>query len=146
MSGLCQVPCTMATAQEDCGLSSQGGSYLACINGACASACNLDNDPCPGAQSCTELPGLSEQLGAGLCMETCTPDSCPEGEACAGGFCATECDPADPMSCPEGQFCLVEVCVPGELDPTAGADTTPSSESEGSETGDTAGATEGDTE
>jgi hypothetical protein len=139
LSGLCQVPCTMATATEDCGLSMQGGAYLACINGACSSACNLSDDPCPGAQTCTEIPVLSEQLGAGLCMEMCSPsdpDSCPDGEACFDGFCATTCDPTDPLACPEGETCL-GVCVPGEVGMTAG---------EAETAGNDGGSTQGDTE
>lgn len=136
VSGLCQVECTMATATADCGLSAQGGSYLACINGVCASACSLDNDPCPGSQSCAEIPLLTEQLGAGLCMEECSADSCPDGEVCLLGFCATACDPADPTSCGEGEICdpAVGICLPGDLpETTAGGDT---------EGGDTEGATE----
>lgn len=118
VSGLCQVECTMATATEDCGLSSQGGSYLACINGVCSSACSLDDDPCPGAQSCNEIPVLTEQLGAGICMEECSSDTCPDGEICLAGFCATACDPTDPTACGEGQVCQ-GVCLPEELAETS---------------------------
>ena len=124
VSGLCQVPCTMATATEDCGLSSQGGAYLACINGACASACSLDDDPCPGSQSCGEIPILTEQLGAGICMEECSADSCPDGEVCVLGFCATACDPADPSTCAEGEICepAAGICLPSDLPETSTGD------------------------
>lgn len=118
ISGLCQVACTQATATEDC-----GGSYVACINGVCSSACQLDDDICPGAQSCAEIPVLSEQLGAGICMETCSPDSCPEGEICIEGFCTESCDPADSDSCSTGNVCLLGVCVPEEVVETGGSQT-----------------------
>lgn len=120
VSGLCQVPCTMATATEDCSLSGQGGSYLACINGVCASACNIDDDPCPGEQTCNEIPVLTEQLGAGICMQECSADSCPDGEICVVGFCATACDPTDANACPEGEACELGVCLPEELAETGG--------------------------
>ncbi len=121
VSGLCQVECSMATADEDCGSPGQGSSYLACINGVCASACNLDDDPCPGSQSCTEVPVLTEQLGAGICMQECSADSCPEGETCILGFCATLCDPTDASSCDIGQICEAGLCLPEDVpNPTAG--------------------------
>ena len=115
ISGLCQVPCTLATAAEDCDISPQGGSYLGCINGVCSSPCQPDDDICPGAQSCTEIPGISEQLGAVICIERCSADSCPDGEICIEGFCAQSCDPTNPDSCNEGETCLLGVCVPDEV-------------------------------
>lgn len=137
IDGLCQVACTLATATEDCGLSGQGGSYLACINGVCSSACELDANGCPGQQSCAEIPGFSEQLGAGICMQECSEDSCPTGEICIEGFCAEACDAADANACGDGETCLFGVCVPDEV-ATAGG------ESQGTQGG--AGETDGDTE
>lgn len=126
INGLCQVECTLATSEMDCGALGQGSTYLGCINGVCASACDLDDDPCPGAQSCESIPGLSEALGAGVCMEMCTPDSCPDSEVCVLGFCAPSCDPNDPEGCGEGNTCLGGVCVPDEvgetMQPTSGND------------------------
>ncbi|MGH1341385.1 MAG: hypothetical protein ACRBN8_07540 [Nannocystales bacterium] len=138
VSGLCQVECTMATADEDCGTSPQ---HLACINGVCVSACSPDDDACPGSQSCTEIPTVSELIGAGLCMEECSADSCPDGELCIAGFCATTCDPTDAGACGQGQICPpgVGVCIPEDLpETTAGSD--------GDTDGDSDGGTEGDTE
>jgi len=138
ISGLCQVPCTLATATEDCNLASQGGAYLACINGVCTSACDLGDDPCPGEQTCTEIPTLTEQLGAGLCIEECSADSCPDGETCIQGFCAQACDPTNPMSCGEGQTCLAGVCVPEEVVETTGDPTTDDTATSGdTDTGET---------
>ncbi len=121
VSGLCQVECTQATATDDCGLMGQGASYLACINGVCSTACDLSADPCPGPQSCLEIPGISEALGSGVCMEECSAGSCPEGELCLQGFCAPTCDPNDEGSCDDDQTCLAGVCVPDEV---AATDTT----------------------
>lgn len=122
ISGLCQVSCTLITAEEDCELGSQVSGYLACINGVCTSACDLGDDRCPSPQSCTEIPGLSEQLEAGLCIEDCTPDSCPAGEACLEGFCLQTCDPeAEESACDVGETCLEGVCVPESVvDPESG--------------------------
>src|SRR5690606_19130179 len=52
--GLCQVPCTTRTMEENC----RGGAFVACLNGTCASVCELDESACPGTQSCIDL-GLS---------------------------------------------------------------------------------------
>ncbi|MEM6290935.1 MAG: hypothetical protein AAGA54_06700 [Myxococcota bacterium] len=140
VNGLCQIECTLATANEDCSLGGQGASFIACINGVCTSACQLNDDICPGEQACTEIPVLSDQLGAGVCMQECSDDSCPDGEACLEGFCAQTCDPTDPASCADGQICLAGFCAPEEI-----AETSLTGESATTETA-TDGDTEGDTE
>ncbi len=139
VSGLCQVPCTLATSLEDCGQPGQGSSYFGCLNGVCSSLCDPGNDICPGEQSCATIPGEDESLG--VCIAECTEDSCPDGEICIEGFCAQACDPTDPMSCGDGETCLLGVCVPDDVVETAGEVGT----AEGGDTdeGDTDGNSEG---
>lgn len=143
VSGLCQIECTLATAAEDCGSLGMGSTFFGCLNGVCSSLCSPDNDVCPGEQSCAPIPG-AEDFG-GVCVESCTEGSCPDGEVCVivpeeiGGdvnFCATACDPADPMSCGEGEICILGVCAPDDVVETAGE----------ADTADTQGDTDGDTD
>lgn len=151
VSGLCQVECTLATATEDCGNPGQGSSFFGCLNGICSSICNPDDDICPGQQSCATIPG-AEDFG-GVCVESCTEGSCPDGEVCVivpeelgGGdvnFCATACDPTDPMSCGDGETCLFGVCTPDDVIESAGDDSAETSPTDGDTDGDTdGGATE----
>ncbi len=126
ISGLCQVPCTTATSLEDCGAPGQGSTYLGCINGVCSSICDPGSTNCPGQQSCATLPG---EESAGVCMEECSADSCPDGEICIEGFCAESCDPTDPMACAEGLTCL-GVCVPDDIATTTATTATDTGDTE----------------
>ena len=135
MSGLCQVPCTVASAAMDCPSQPQG--YVGCINGACANACEFGSS-CPGEQSCNELPGLTELLEAGVCAELCEPGDCADEEVCVAGFCVGRCDPTDPTSCAAGSVCFENVCVPEELVDTMQPETTADpSETDSASGGDT---------
>jgi hypothetical protein len=117
LQGLCEVPCTQATASDDC----PSDTYVACLNGACANTCQLDADkPCPGAQACLDLglggegsyPGGGGSEPVGLCTALCTsdPPTCPTGEVCLEGLCAQSC--ATPEDCGDGLTCVLGVCVP----------------------------------
>jgi hypothetical protein len=81
-----------------------------CFNGYCSSICPLDEEVCPGDQTCFGLEGTD----SGLCAVPCDDDSnpCPEGDLCLEGACATVCATDD--DCGEGETCLdgVFVCVP----------------------------------
>lgn len=126
---LCQVPCTQATFEEDC-----GDPFVACIHGVCASTCTVGEGACPEPQTCFDLSALGVDpetvadaggggrggFGAvpdgalGVCGTECEEDSCPEGEICAMGLCVVTCDPADP-NCPRGLACLEGLCLPEDL-------------------------------
>jgi hypothetical protein len=96
ISGLCQRPCTFATASEDCPFDD---GYATCFNGACASTCDTADDTCPSPLSCQtfEVPDgvdLSEfgisgfEEGVGVCGARCTDDAdCPDVESCFEGIC-----------------------------------------------------------
>lgn len=109
MSGLCQRPCTLATAGDDC----PSESYATCINGACATLCDTsaDEDPCPEPQSCNSAALGGDESDFGLCSQACTADSCPDSETCVEGFCVQLCDVDDP-DCAPGSSCVVGVCIP----------------------------------
>lgn len=112
LSNLCQRPCTLATSSTDC----PSDTYAACINGACATLCDTsaDEDPCPAPQACTGLGLGDEDSGFGVCTESCTEDSCPDGETCVEGTCVQLCDVDNP-DCAEGSSCLLGVCIPDDL-------------------------------
>ncbi len=143
MSGLCQVPCTAATAAADC---DQTQGFVGCFNGACASTCAVNDDPCPGEQSCTSLPLLEELLGenVGVCMQECDENSCPDGEVCLRGFCAQSCDATDPTSCVDGQTCVAGACLPDDIAESAG--TNPTTTESATDTEDAEAGSQGDTE
>jgi hypothetical protein len=90
IASLCQVPCSTATFEEDCG---GDGNYVTCFNGVCASTCDAEaeSNPCPGAQECIGFD-LSE-FGASdiaICGQSCDAAGappCPEGETCLEGVC-----------------------------------------------------------
>ncbi len=123
VKGLCERPCTQATAVEDC---PNSGRYAGCINGACASLCELPSegkkDPCAAPATCWDLglPGAGGGGGdrIGACVTPCTEDSCPENEVCVQGFCAASC--TTDGDCQSGLVCLLGICAPdpGE-DPTS---------------------------
>lgn len=91
IEGLCQVPCTFATAEDDC-----SAEFVTCVNGTCANLCELDDSAaCPGAQACIEAPidlggggfGGVDTSNLGVCGVECSADSCPDGEFCLEGIC-----------------------------------------------------------
>jgi hypothetical protein len=144
ISGLCQRPCTQATADEDC--PSEDG-FATCFNGVCVTSCELPAEECSGETStevcerpelqttctnphrCLDLGfdlggggsfvGGSSDVALGVCGEWCTENSCPEGEICLENFCVAECDPAGPDTCNEafGLSChpTLGLCLP-EID------------------------------
>jgi hypothetical protein len=95
---LCQVPCTTATASEDCPTSA---GYATCFNGVCSHVCQPDDDVCPEPQTCLSFDivsdggyagggfgGGSSELELGICGVPCeSEDDCPEGEMCLSGAC-----------------------------------------------------------
>lgn len=149
IQGLCQIGCTQATFAMDC---PQDGSYLACLNGVCASGCDVENDPCPGELQCIDLGlevsgggffgggGDSETIGVcGRLCEADDADACPSGEACVQGFCVVTCDPAaDPDPCPDGLVCTLGLCIPELVDvdlPPGGSDGSAAATTDGGATG-----------
>jgi hypothetical protein len=152
ISGLCQVPCTQATAEDDCP-STDG--FVACFNGACVGSCQLPPEVCEGEgadevcerperQGSCSKPQLCIDLGidlggggggffggggdvdVGVCGEWCTENSCPEGEICIQQFCVATCDPTGPDTCNSslGLSCQEGLCLPdlGESLPTTETD------------------------
>lgn len=152
MHGLCQVPCSMATASEVC----TGDNHLACFNGACSTGCNpADDDACPKAQTCVDIGlmvsqggffGSSEDQSLGVCGTACTEGSCPAGEICLEGFCLQPCDDGD--ECGTGFSCVMGFCIlgggtSGGDEASATDDGTESTEADG--TGDSTASTGGGT-
>ncbi len=139
ISGLCQVPCTQTTAEEDCPFDD---GWLACFNGVCVTACELPAETCSGEgasltcerperrSTCTsphmcldlgiEIGGGGGFIGGGsdadlgVCGEWCTENSCPEGEICLDRFCVAMCDPNGPDTCNSafGLRCQGGLCLP----------------------------------
>jgi hypothetical protein len=116
-SGLCQVPCTMATFNSDC---DQSKGYAACFNGYCAHLCEVEASECTSPQVCLSL-GISlnlEGATSGVCGIDCGASGCPEGEACtAGGVCLAACDETNPTNCASDEICSGGVCVPSSTQP-----------------------------
>lgn len=138
LDGLCQIPCTQATFDEDC---PSEDFYIACFNGVCSDACTVGKAQCPAPQSCISL-GLDVSGGdggftagapvddpIGVCGVECEPGSCPEGEQCLQGFCVAQCE--SDADCSQGLACVAGLCLPSEIpDTTTGGTGT----SDGSET------------
>ena len=129
IDGLCQIPCTQATFDEDC---PDDGRFVACFNGVCASTCSRREANCPAPQECIEFGprysgllarlGQSDRNGLGLCGNLCD-GQCNGNEVCGEGFCFATCDPALPMSsCAPGLICSNGFCVPADLPELGGAD------------------------
>jgi hypothetical protein len=77
----------------------------ACDKGVCVHACNNNEFPCSGGETCT---------ARGLCVPAdCASVECPQGQACRAGKCVNACDG---VTCPQGQECQLGRCV----DPCAG--------------------------
>jgi hypothetical protein len=149
---LCQVPCTQATAKDDC----TGSDHLLCFNGVCTSGCNVDNENCPHSQECLDLEDLGimlEQGGSsffstpsgptGLCANFCDPEdpkACPTGELCLAGFCVATCE--DSSTCTTELVCQDGFCLPPIPD-TTGVDTFAGSSDSGSGGSDSGSATTG---
>jgi hypothetical protein len=149
ISGLCQVPCTQANADDDCPTSD---GFATCFNGVCVSSCELPAEVCEGEGenevcerrerrgTCTkphmcldlgiELGGGGSFFGGvsdvdvGVCGEWCTEGSCPEGEVCVAQLCVATCDPAGPDTCNAafGLTCQNGLCLP-QLDGATASDT-----------------------
>jgi len=124
LRGLCQIPCTTSNFYEACPL----GEYAACFNGVCASLCQLDDDTCPGGQTCfnlgLELEAESDPFATpedrqqvGVCGDDCQVVGCPVDEVCVPvpdtgtNICLVACDPEIPV-CPESYECQLGFCVP----------------------------------
>lgn len=107
-SGLCQVPCTLATFAQDCDASV---GYIACYNGFCAHLCEPSNSNCTPPQTCISI-GEIEGMSAGICGEDCSVSGCPTGETCLSGVCLTSCVDGDDAACPPEETCLDGVCLP----------------------------------
>lgn len=122
--GLCERPCTLRTATDDC--PAQDG-YVGCFNGACATTCAVGSDYCPAPYACidlgVDLGGGGSPFGGstdpvGLCGLECddadNADLCPEGEVCftmvGPGTCVVDCSGGE--ECPAGNNCLLGLCVP----------------------------------
>lgn len=95
IEGLCQIPCTFASFEDDCPAEQ---NFVSCFNGVCSNLCELDDGAaCPGAQSCVEVPfdpgavgggfGGVDVSNLGVCGIKCTDGSCPDGELCLEGIC-----------------------------------------------------------
>lgn len=134
IQGLCQVPCTLVTAEADCG----SGGYAACLNGACASLCDPQQNHCPDPQRCIDLGvaidessnnsllGGSTPSTVGLCASSCIETGCGGGEICVpfgdNGVCLVPCA-AEGATCPATYSCLAGACVPDSLLETPMGDT-----------------------
>lgn len=122
--GLCERPCTQATAAEDC-LSEDG--YAACFNGVCANTCEVGSGNCAKGQTCFDLGldlgggggspfGGGSSAALGICGIECdagdNADICPEGEICIPDFgtCAQLCTLDE--ECGSGYTCFFGVCAP----------------------------------
>lgn len=133
--GVCERPCTQATAAEDCPTTD---GYATCFNGACANTCEVGADRCPSTHECIDL-GLNLGGGGnpfggggsdaviGICGIECDADAnadiCPQGEVCFAelGTCVVDCSQG--QACPTGFDCLFGVCAPSSGDlPPAGDD------------------------
>lgn len=107
IGGLCQVPCSIVSPE----LAACEGP-AECVNGVCVDRCNTEEANCPGHLMCADLRRLGIDVGdapLGICVATCTQDSCPEAEVCTPiGFCAVACTQD---SCPETEVCTpIGVC------------------------------------
>jgi hypothetical protein len=159
---LCQIPCTLASFEEDC---PSAGGYGACVNGVCSSLCTVGSDQCPQPQMCLDLGvalnpgggfgGASESGSFGVCANPCSSATgCPTGEICLAALqlplpplCAQVCVPGADM-CPAGFVCGAlpsndHVCVPEGVGLPAAttSDTTGDDGSEPTDTADTFDAT-----
>ncbi len=152
MHGLCQVPCSMMTAEDVC----TADNHLACFNGACSTGCNPDDsDVCPKTQTCVDIGlmlmqggqfGATEDQKLGVCGTACTEGSCPTGEVCVEGFCLQPC--GDEGECGIGFSCVMGFCILGVGGSSSGDDAATDDEGESTdaaESGDSTASTGGGT-
>lgn len=83
---------------QACDTSASCGGTLSCICGVCVAACEKDGScDVPGRDTqcvmanATAARALCEQPAAKpICLESCTPGSCPSGQSCIAGACVPE--------------------------------------------------------
>src|SRR5436190_310258 len=83
---------------QACNASASCGGTLSCICGVCVAACEKDlSCNVPGRDTkcvmanATAARALCEQPAAKpICLESCTPGSCPSGQSCIAGACVPE--------------------------------------------------------
>jgi len=114
--GLCQIPCTTSTFEEDC---PSGEGFAMCFNGVCSHLCPIEKDVCPPPQICLEFSQEAASSSGGM--------GGGGGDDMSFGICGVLCENAD--DCPAGEICMMGVCLPVDSggtgdDGSTGTDTT----------------------
>jgi hypothetical protein len=86
--GLCQIPCTQRTFNEDC---PSTGSFVSCFAGVCSNVCTVGANHCPDPLECVELPIDAEAVGQAFGSFPATDEPL--------GLCGVQCQPGDDV-CP----------------------------------------------